>query len=426
MDLLTRIRDEMAFEGNVWKSYVYRFLMQFQLWWPIWVVYLQKERGLSLTQITLLDTPFFLLIVLAEVPTGAIADRFGRRVSLMFGSALFSVAVFIFGIADNYAIILLSYTAWGLGQTFQSGADTAILYDSLKKAGREEEFQQINGRLWAITSFAVLLAILIGAPIAAATSFSFPIILSAGIGLAALPFAFIMHEPREPHAPEHDDYFRTVAAGVRDAWRQPALRYIFLFSAILVIATFTPMVFAQPFLVKHGVDTGDLGLWQAPVRGAGILSALVAYRIVSSIGQRGSFLAMPVSLSIAMFFLAGFDSLWAYAAFLPIGAIAGMQSPLLATYVNKRIPSERRATMLSVQSVIGSAIFAVMQPVGGVLADSLGLRGMYLIFAIMTLVVGCAVLFLWHRAELGEEAAERQPLEAAPAAEPVREPATAG
>lgn len=427
MDLLTRVRDEMAFEGNVWKSYVYRFLMQFQLWWPIWVVYLQEERGLSLTQITLLDTPFFLLIVLSEVPTGAIADRYGRRVSLMFGSALFSVAVFIFGIADNYAIILLSYTAWGLGQTFQSGADTAILYDSLKRAGREDEFQQINGRLWAITSLAVLLAILIGAPIAAATSFSVPIILSAGIGLAALPFAYMMHEPVEVHAPEHDRYFSTVAAGIRDAWRQPTLRYIFLFSSVLVIATFTPMVFAQPFLVKHGVDTSDLGLWQAPVRGVGILSALAAYRIVSAIGQRGTFFAMPVSLAIAMFFLAGIDSLWAYAAFLPIGAIAGMQSPVLATYVNRRIPSERRATMLSVQSVIGSAIFAVMQPVAGILADSLGLRGMYFIFAIATLVVGCAVLFLWHRAELDEEAAEVEARDAPPVAEPAPpEPVAAG
>ena len=106
MDLLGRIREDMALEANVWKSYLYRFLMNFQLWWPIWVIYLQKERGLSLTQITLLDTPFFLLIVLAEVPTGAIADRFGRRTSLMLGSSLFALAVFIFGIADNYLIIL--------------------------------------------------------------------------------------------------------------------------------------------------------------------------------------------------------------------------------------------------------------------------------------------------------------------------------
>src|SRR5581483_785885 len=179
MDLLARVRDEVALEANIRKSYLYRFLMSFQLWWPIWVIYLQKQRGLSLTQITLLDTPFFLLVVLAEVPTGAIADRFGRRVSLMLGSSLFAVAVFIFGIADNYAIILLSYTAWGLAQTFQSGADAAILYHSLKRIGREDDFQRINGRLWALTSAAVLIAILIGAPIAQATSYSFPIILSA-------------------------------------------------------------------------------------------------------------------------------------------------------------------------------------------------------------------------------------------------------
>ena len=101
MDILARIRDDMAYEANIRKSYIFRFLMEFQLWWPIWVIYLQKQRGLSLTQITLLDAPFFLLMVLAEVPTGAIADRFGRRWSLMLGSAFFALAIFIFAIADS-------------------------------------------------------------------------------------------------------------------------------------------------------------------------------------------------------------------------------------------------------------------------------------------------------------------------------------
>ena len=149
MDLLARIREDMALEGNVWKSYVYRFLMNFQLWWPIWVIYLQRSRGLSLTQITLLDTPFFLLIVLFEVPTGAIADRFGRRVSLMIGSTLFAVAIFVFGIADNYPVILVSYTAWGLAQTFQSGADAAILYDSLKLVWRTRVILSSTNPPWA-------------------------------------------------------------------------------------------------------------------------------------------------------------------------------------------------------------------------------------------------------------------------------------
>lgn len=409
MDLLARIRDDMAFESNIWKSYLYRFLMNFQLWWPIWVIYLQKERGLSLTQITLLDVPFLLLIVLAEVPTGAVADRFGRKTSLMLGSTLFAIAVFIFGIAESYPIILLSYTAWGLGQTFQSGADAAILYDSLKRIGREDDFQRINGRMWAVTSLAALLAILIGAPIAAATSFSFAIMLSAGIGLAAMPVAFLMHEPRARHdeAPA-EPYLQTVAAGIRDAWNQPSLRYIMLFSGVLLAATYTPILFVQPFLDEHGVGTGNLGLWQAPMRAAGIVSALLVYRFVARVGQRAAFFAMPLALGISMVSLAGVDNLWAYAAFLPMGMVAGMQNPVLATYVNKRIPSERRATMLSVQSVVGSFIWAVLNPLGGIVADRFGLRGAFLLFGMLTLLVAPGILLLWSRAESEDEAAERE------------------
>ena len=419
MELLPRLRDELAFEGNIRKSYIYRFLMNFQLWWPIWVVYLQQQRGLSFTQITLLDTPFFILIVLAEVPTGAVADRFGRKTSLMLASALFAVAVFVFGMADNYLVILASYTAWGLAQTFQSGADAAILYDSLKQIGREDDFQQINGRLWALTSFAVLIAMLIGAPIASATSLSFPILLSAGVGLLAVPVAASMHEPRHLREEGEQDYFRTVVQGIREAWRTPSLRYIILFSGVLFTSTFAPMVFMQPFLRHHGVGIGDLGLWQAPVRAAGIVSALLAARFIARAGQRTAFFAMPLALGGCYLALAGLDRLLVYAAFLPVGMVAGMQNPVLATYVNRRIPSERRATILSVQSVVGSIMLAAAEPTGGFVADELGLRALFLLFGAFVLAVAPAVLWLWSRVELGDA-----PL-AVPAAEAQPEPVTA-
>jgi MFS family permease len=402
VDLLGRIREDMALEANVGKSYLYRFLMQFQLWWPIWVIYLQKERGLSLTQITLLDTPFFLLIVFAEVPTGAIADRYGRRVSLMLGSFMFAIAVFVFGVAESYLVILLSYTAWGLAITLQSGADTALLYDSLKAMGREDEFQKINGRLWALTSFAVLLAILIGAPIAAFTSLSVPILLSAGVALVAVPVAFSMHEPSHREHEEPEPYFRMVRNGIRDAWNSKPLRYIMAFSGMMNAAVFAPLIFLQPFLDSFDVNTGNLGLWQAPVRGAGMIAAFFAYRVIRRLGERGAFLAMPVALGIAYLSLAGIGSMWVYAAFIPVGFVAGMYNPTLADYVNRRIPSERRATMLSLQSMIGSVLLAFMEPISGALADAVGLRGMFLMFGALTLVTGPAILWLWNRAEMAE------------------------
>jgi MFS family permease len=405
MDLLGRIRDEMAFEGNIWKSYLYRFLMRCELWLPIWVVYLQKQRGLSLTQITLLDIPFFLLVVAAEVPTGAVADRFGRRVSLVLGSTMIAIAFFVFGIADNYAIILISWTAWGFGQTFQSGADTAILYDSLKQIGREDDFQKINGRMWALTSGAALIAILIGAPIAAATSYTVPIFLSVGIALSAIPVALSMHEPRAPHDESRDRYFQTLFAGLRTAWDQPTLRYVILYSGLITAATFSPMVFQQPFLDRHHVGTGSLGLWQAPVRGFGIVAALGAHRVISRAGYRTSFFALPVTIAISMFALAGIDRAYAFVAFLGMGLVAGSQNPMLAAYVNKRIPSERRATILSVQGVAGSFMLAGSQPLAGIVADQFGLRVLFLLFGAVTVIFAPIVLTLWTRAENQEQSA---------------------
>jgi MFS family permease len=403
MDLLGRIQSEMAFEGNIWKSYLYRFLMRCELWLPIWVVYLQKQRGLSLTQITLLDIPFFLLIVLAEVPTGAIADRFGRRTSLVLGSLMIAVAFFVFGIADNYAIILVSWTAWGFGQTFQSGADTAILYDSLKEIGREDDFQKINGRMWALTSFAALIAILIGAPIAAATSYTVPIFLSVGIALTAIPVALSMHEPRAEHDESRDHYFQTLFAGLRTAWDQPTLRYVIIYSGLIMAGTFSPLVFQQPFLDHHNVGTGSLGIWQAPVRGVGIAAALGAHQILSRAGYRASFYALPVTIAICSFALAGIDHAWAFVAFLGMGGVAGIQNPMLSTYVNKRIPSERRATILSVQGVAGSFMLAGSQPIAGIIADQFGLRVLFFVFGAFTIVTAPLVLMLWSRAEDQEQ-----------------------
>lgn len=421
MDLLSRVRDEIAFEGNVRKVYLYRFLMQFQLWWPIWVVYLQIERGFSLTQITFLETPFLLFVVLAEIPTGTVADRYGRRVSLMLGSAMFGAAVFVFGMADSYLVILLSYTVWGLGQTFQSGADAAILYDSLKQINRADDFERISGRLWAVNSIAALGAILIGAPIAQATSFTFAITLSAGIGLLGVPVAFLMREPQFEADESYRHYFQTLGAGIRDSWSQPALRYVIIFSGLIWGATFAPLVLQQPFLAKHDIGTGALGLWQAPVRLAGIVAALGAYRFVARVGRHNAFFALPVALAISSFALAGIDHAWAFIAFITVGLAAGVQQPLLARYINERIPSSRRATILSVQNLMGSLTLAVLTPLGGIISDELGLQAAFLTFAVLTVAVAPAVYMLWRRADLATEVL----MPGAPEHEATREPVAA-
>jgi hypothetical protein len=246
----------------------------------------------------------------------------------------------------------------------------------------------------------MLCGFLLGAPIAAATSYSFAIVLSAAISGCALPLALSMREPKRATEGAPEAYLRTLFAGVWEAWRAPALRYAFLYSGVIGAGAAAPvLLYQQPWLAAHGVATAGLGLWQAPVQATEIAAALAAAGLLARAGERFAFALLPVVLFVGGAVLAASDAPWGAAAFLAIAAVRGLHPPLLAGYVNRRIGSERRATVLSVQSVAGNALMAVSWPLGGWVADALGLRAVFLVYATATLALACAALVLWGRAD---------------------------
>src|SRR5437879_13260030 len=90
-----------AMQRNVTRYYLYNFFLNFQLWWPIWIIYLKEERGLSQTQVTLIDVPFWLSIVLLQIPGAALADRWGPRPALIASGCAFALAITLFGLASR-------------------------------------------------------------------------------------------------------------------------------------------------------------------------------------------------------------------------------------------------------------------------------------------------------------------------------------
>ena len=204
-----------ALEANVRRFYLYKFLYHFYLWLPIWVLYLQQERGLSLTQVTALEAPFWLVNLVSEVPTGAVADRWGRKFSLLLGCAVYTVAILVFGLATSFWLLLLSYVAWGVAITLGSGADSAFLYDSLVALGRAGEFRKVLGRAQAWMTVAVLVSALLGAPLAAATRLSVPILAGAGVTVLAGLVVLTFREPPYHESAPRLPYFAVLREAVR-------------------------------------------------------------------------------------------------------------------------------------------------------------------------------------------------------------------
>jgi predicted MFS family arabinose efflux permease len=400
-------------QANVFKYYVYNFFLNLQLWWPIWIIYLKEDRGLSQTQVTLIDIPFWLSIVLLQIPAAALADRWGRKPALVAAGCAFAMAITLFGLASSFPILLMSYLVWGVGFALFNGTESAFIYDSLKTIDREGEYQRVYGRVWAINMVAAIAGTLIGAPLADATSLSLPIVLSGAISaLAALTALTFQEPPRDPTVVTGLSYGAILTQSAEIVRRRPAVRYAILFTGVIAIGSIGPIFFFQPFLEEHGVDTSAFGVWQTPMRIAAIFGALATPRIMMELGERRTFYFMPAVLVVSYGVLALWGSIYAQVAFLALNFVWVMSQPVMTDYVNKRVASEQRATVVSLTNLARSFVLIPSAPLMGVLADEVSSTAPFWAGAIMVAALSIPLLILWS------PLMERRQRRGAPAVEP--------
>lgn len=385
-------------EANIWKYYLFQALVGLQLWYPIWVIYLVEERGLSLTQVTIVEVPFWVAAVLVQIPAAAAADRWGRKPMLIAAALSLACATVLFGLAQTYPLLLLSYVIWGASFAFLYGTESAFIFDSLKEAGREGDYAKIYGRGWGITTAAILTGTFLGAPIADATSLPFPIIVSGGIAALAALAALTFHEPapkdRAKLPATYGEIIRESANVMRES---SAVRYAVFFYGVITVGYIAPFFFFQPFLVEHGIDVGDVGFWQTPTRLAGIAGALTAAWLLAFFGERLTFWGMVAALVGALAMLAAWESRWAVIAFPVIFYVVILSQPTITDYLNRRVPTDRRATVLSMTNLMRSLVIIPAAPLFGAIADQASLETAFLAHGVVVAALGLPLLLLWTR-----------------------------
>ena len=234
-------------------------------------------------------------------------------------------------------------------------------------------------------------------------------------GIAALGFlaALSFTEPRRFREGEPQLAYRQVMReSIRLALHQPTVRYAILFFGILTIGGIAPVFFFQPFLERHDIDLSQVGFWQTPTRVVGVVAALVAYRVVSQLGERRTFVLLPLAMVGSYALLAAWDSVYAQITFPVMNLAAVMGRPVVTDYLNRRVPTSQRATVLSLTNLTYCLILIPLAPIVGLIADKLGLLAAFWAGSGITLG-GMVVLPLWWRAMAKEELAAEEPVVAA-------------
>jgi MFS family permease len=366
--------------------------------WGINTLFL-LDAGLSNTEAFAANAFYAIGQVLFEVPTGVVADTRGRRFSYLLGSATLLASTAL------YYVMWLThapFVGWaaasillGLGFTFFSGATEAWLVDALTATGYRGGLETVLGRSQTVGGAAMLIGSVSGGLIAQATDLGVPYLLRAAMlgatfVVAAVAMRDIGFAPRRGASAATE--IRAVVRGSIDAgWRNPPVRALMLAAPFTSGAGFFAFYASQPYLLQLFGDPnayGIAGLAAAIFAGAQIAGGLLVGRIRRLFRRRTDALLLGTASSAAILVVIGWTgSFVAALVLLAVWALTwSLESPFRQAYLNGSIASEQRATVLSFDSLMGSAGGAVTQPALGRVADVFGYGPSYMVTAAISVV----------------------------------------
>src|SRR3989338_6864062 len=182
--------------ANIWKFGMYSFIDHIRLVWMIMTIYL-LWLGFSFTNIGWFETIYALVVVLLELPTGALADLIGKKKALIiscFFNALLFMGIGLMNLPIQYYLIAL---IGGIAWSFSSGAVVALFYDSVKKLGREKDYKKIRGRINTSNQVASILGVFLG-PFLYIVNPRLGFLITGGVYVIAALILFTMVEPYKP------------------------------------------------------------------------------------------------------------------------------------------------------------------------------------------------------------------------------------
>jgi predicted MFS family arabinose efflux permease len=383
-------------ESNIWKLYVIKALRWFMLIMPIIVLFFQ-ENGLSMKEVLLLQSIFSIGIILFEIPSGYFSDVIGRKTTIILGCILGFFGFSIYSFSYGFWGFLIAELILGLGSSFLSGTDSAIIYDSLIQSKKEKDYKKIEGRMLSVGNFSEAIASFIGGFVAL-ISLRTPFYIEMTLMFFTIPLAFTLIEPkRQKHENKEGPIKEIIKIVKYSIHHNREIKWLIFYSGFIGASTLTMVWFIQPYFQFVGLPLAYFGIaWGILNLSVGIFS-LYAHKIELSVGRKKSLISLIFILFIGYVLLGIFNSLWAIIFIILFYFVRGISEPILKDYVNKLISSNMRATVLSVKNLFGRLVFSIIGPFIGWITDVYSLQLALLTSGSIFVILGIISLLFLHK-----------------------------
>jgi MFS family permease len=383
-------------KNNLWLLYLIKFSKWFMLFMPIIVIFFQ-DNGLEMRHIFMLKAINAITVVVLEIPSGYMADVLGRKKTLVLGTILSFGGFIAYSFAFGFWGFALAELLIGVSMSFISGADSAMLYDTLFYQNKTENYSKEEGRITALGNFSEAAAGILGGFLAG-ISLRLPFIAQAGIAFIGIPAALLLIEP-ELHKKVRKTTMLAIAKTLKYALViNKKLRAYILFSSFAGMTSLTLAWFIQPFFTSINIPLSWFGILWTSLNLSVALTAMFAYKIQNSLSKT-SILMLVAVFTGGGFIVLGFShGIWGLVILFLIYLVRGMGTPILKDFINQNTESDIRATVLSIRSFIIRIAFAIISPLLGWYTDHYNLHDA-LIMAGSIFTFGMFISVFLHKKE---------------------------
>lgn len=380
---------------NIKRNYLFVIISRFDLTNGIWMLYL-AYKGLSLFEIGIMETIYHLFSFTMEIPTGAIADIYGRKTSRVIGRMTAVISTLIMILGQSVPAFALSFFFQALSNNLESGAGDALVYDSMKEIGDEQHYMKICGRNELFYQMTKTASLLLGGYVA---TFSYMNVYRLALLVAAMSAlqALSFKEPSIGRVKKEHHIWQTFSQQIVSSLKVMLSNRVLMemIIALELFSTFYVTIFfyIQNYFKLAGKTEFEIGIILAIGAGVAALCATQTYKLEKLLSIQ-KLLSIVSIVAIAAFWGISIEGMEPYALFVLCGA-EGVMFVAVGDFINKRIPSDKRATILSFQSMVFSIFMIGLFPVIGYIGDRIGLGGAFKLIAVLsTLVLMLFIHFL--------------------------------